>query len=84
MQHAKVVVLFRSGNKNELSTYRPISVLPAISKGLKEIICKRITSFCEKHCVISAQQFGLRQGMATELALLAKKEIILNDFEDKN
>lgn len=36
MQHAKVIVLFKSSNTNELANYRPVSVLPIISKGLEK------------------------------------------------
>lgn len=83
MQHASVTVLFKSGNKNEFGNYRPISVLPVMSKGLEKIICNRIVSFCEKHCIISPNQFGFRRGMSTELALLNQKEYILTGFENK-
>lgn len=83
MQHAKVTVLFKSGDKNKLSNYRPVSVLPVLSKGLEKVICKRLKSFCDKHSIISNKQFGFRVGMSTELALLTQKEFILNGFEHK-
>lgn len=83
MQCAKVSVIFKSGDRNVFSNYRPVSVLPVISKGLEKIICKRITAFCDKHSIITAQQYGFREGMSTELALLTQKELILNSFENK-
>ncbi|MCZ6924569.1 MAG: hypothetical protein O7D30_03750, partial [Rickettsia endosymbiont of Ixodes persulcatus] len=38
MQIAKVLALFKGGNKNELGNYRPISILPVFSKGLEKIV----------------------------------------------
>lgn len=82
MQRARVSVLFKSGDKNDFSNYRPVSVLPVISKGLEKIICKRVSSFCDKHSILTERQFGFRRGMSTELALLTQKEFILNGFEN--
>lgn len=82
MQCARVGVIYKSGDQNNFSNYRPISVLPVFSKGLEKIICKRITSFCDKHKLLSPQQFGFRRGMSTELALLTQKELILRGFEN--
>lgn len=83
MKRAKVVVIYKSGDKNNFSNYRPISILPAFSKALEKIISIRINSFCDKNNILSTQQFGFRKGRSTELALLTQKDIILQSFEDK-
>lgn len=83
MKMAKVSVIFKGGDKNELSNYRPISVLPVFSKGLEKIITGRMTTFCEKHSIITDSQFGFKKGSSTESALLAQKELILTSFENK-
>lgn len=76
MKHARVSVLYKSGNRNVFSNYRLISILPVISKGLEKIIYKRVLSFCDKYSILSPYQLGFRQGMSTELALLAQNELI--------
>lgn len=83
MQIAKVIVLFKGGNKNDFSNYRPISILPVFSKCLEKIIHNRLTSFCKKFAIITDSQFGFRKGRSTELALLQQKELILKSFEEK-
>lgn len=83
MQIAKVIVLFKGGNKNDFSNYRPISIIPVFSKCLEKIIHNRLTSFCKKFGIITDSQFGFRKGRSTELALLQQKELILKSFEEK-
>lgn len=83
MQLAKVSVIFKGGDRNELANYRPISILPVFSKGLEKLISERMSSFCEKHNIITNSQFGFRKHLSTESALLTQKEIILQAIENK-
>lgn len=83
MQIAKMSVLFKFGNRNNMSNYRPISVLPLFSKGLETIIHVRVDNFCEKSEIFTDFQYGFRKGRSTELAILQQKEIIRNNIENK-
>ena len=60
---AKVVPLYKSGNRNCTSNYRPISILPTISKIFEKLLHKRIYKFLEH--IIYDYQFGFRQGHST-------------------
>lgn len=84
MQLARVTVTYKKGNRNEFSNYRPISILPVFSKGLEKVILKRLTSFADRFQILTSAQYGFRKHMSTELALLAQKEYILENFENKN
>lgn len=55
MKWAKVVVICKSGDHNNFSNYRPISIPPAFSKALEKIISLRINSFCEKYNILSTR-----------------------------
>lgn len=81
---AKVLVLHKKGDKNDINNYRPVSLLPVFSKGLEKIIYNRLTVFIEKHDILTESQFGFRKKRSTELALLDQKEFILRNFEEKN
>lgn len=81
LQVAKVKVLHKGGDKNDLTNYRPISVLPIFSKPLEKLIHSRITSFITKHKLMTNMQFGFTKGQSTETTLLTQKEIILHFFE---
>lgn len=82
LQMSKVTVIFKGGDINNFSNYRPISIIPVFSKCIEKLIYKRMSSFSTKHSIITPCQFGFRKGCSTEMALLRQKELILQSFED--
>lgn len=84
MQIAKVTVLFKKGDKNKISNYRPISILPVFSKCIEKVLHYRLVSFSDKYDLLSSSQFGFRKNKSTEKALLEQKECILREFERGN
>ena len=58
---AKIIPIFKEGNKDDFSNYRPISLLPAISKVFERIIFKRAYSYVEKFKLLDDNQFGFRK-----------------------
>ena len=60
---AKVVPIFKKGYKNEISSYRPISLLFTFSKILEKLIGKRTRKFSDKHSIISSNQYGFRPSL---------------------
>ncbi len=66
---ARVIPLHKSGDKNDISNYRPISLLPVFSKIFEKLIHLRVSSFLEKHNVLYRKQFGFRKRHSTIHAL---------------
>lgn len=84
MQIARVIAIHKGGDKNDVGNFRPISILPVLSKGIEKIMHARLFCFLNKHSLISLAQYGFLKGKSTEQALLAQKEFIIDAFEDKN
>ena len=61
----KIVPLYKTGNKIVMSKYRPISILPTISKIFEILLHKRIYQFFQRNEVIHDNQFGLRKEHST-------------------
>ena len=80
---AQVTPLFKGGDKLDLGSYRPISLLPALGKLLEKILLVRLMEFLQKHDVISEHQFGFRPKYTTEYAILDVYEKLLSNM-DKN
>ncbi len=67
---AKVVPLYKSGQRNIPGNYRPISVLPAISNIMERILNEQLYNYLTKSELLSDFQFGFRKFHSTATALL--------------
>lgn len=67
--------IYKTGDKMEPLNYRPISLITNVSKIFEMTLKTRILGFLDKYNILSAQQFGFRQGRSTEhaITLLTKK-----------
>ena len=57
MKIARVIPLFKSGDKSLFTNYRPVSVLPVFSKFLERIVYNRLINFLNKYDLLSRNQY---------------------------
>ena len=55
---AKVIPIFKKGNRTIVSNYLPISLLPTMSKVLEKIMYNRVISFLNKLDFFYKHQYG--------------------------
>ena len=67
---ARVIPVFKSGEKTDLNNYRPISILSTFSKILEKLICDRTQLFLDKHSILLSTQYGFRPFHSTLHAML--------------
>ena len=79
---AVVKPIYKAGNKSHMNNYRPISILPYISKILEKIMHNRIMCFLNTNDILSNSQFGFQKGMATYMPLLLLQDYITKVFEE--
>ena len=65
LKTAKVVPIYKSGEKNIFTNYRPISLLSSFSKLLEKIVSQQIFGFLYKHKILYKHQYGFRKGHGT-------------------
>ena len=65
---AKVIPIFKKGDPSLLTNYRPISLLPTLSKIFERAIFTQLYSFFITNNILCEQQYGFRAGHSTELA----------------
>jgi hypothetical protein len=80
---ARVVPIFKSGKKTDVSIYRPISFLATFSKIYEKVMHARIVDFLEKNSSIYERQYGFRAGGSCEHALLDAQNTLLNSLNRK-
>jgi len=72
-KEARVIPLHKKQSKTNPDNYRPISLLPCISKVFEKIIAEQLMEHLENHNLISNRQFGFRSSRSTaDLLLLSK------------
>ena len=80
----KVTPIYKGqGNRDDKNNYRPLTVLPILSKLLKKHICDHLCDFLEKNAPLHRFQSGFRKFHSTETALIRLVDQLLFDL-DKN
>ena len=81
-KHSFVIPAFKSGDFDDLSNYRPISILPVISKIVERIVADQLMEYLEINSLISNTQHGFRGKLSTETALIAITEKIYDNMDN--
>ena len=79
---ARVIPLNKSGDASLLSNYRPVSVLPAMSKILERLMYNRLLSFINSNGILYNYQFGFRESHSPNLAMILLVDKISNALEN--
>ena len=82
MKIARIIPLFKSGDKQNVSNYRPISLLPQFSKILEKIFNNRLMNFLNSNNLLYLRQYGFRQNMSTSMAIMELVENITNAMDN--
>ena len=70
MKIAKIIPLFKSGDKDLYSNYRPVSLLPQFSNILEKLFYNRLIAFIKSNSILYSGQYGFRANHSTSLALI--------------
>ena len=72
MKIARVILLFKSGDQEVFTNYRPVSILPCFSKFLEKVIYNRLLNYIylTNLGIFCNTQYGFRKGHSTSLALV--------------
>ena len=62
----------------KVNNYRPVSILPVLSKVLERLMYNRLINFLNKHKILYEYQFGFRKLHSNYMALIAAQEFICN------
>ncbi|XP_046973307.1 uncharacterized protein LOC124539974 [Vanessa cardui] len=80
---AKVSPIHKSGGKTDPGNYRPISVLPALSKVFEKIIHVRLNNYLKNIDFLYKQQYGFRKNSNTLSATIDLVNKIKNNIDQK-
>ena len=78
---AKVKPLFKHGDACQLNSYRPISLLPTMSKVFEKVIYSQLYTYFSENNLLSEQQYGFRAQHSTELAFVKLVDNIIKQMD---
>ncbi len=67
---AKIIPIFKTGEADIFTNYRPISILSSFSKIYERVLYNRLIEFIDKLEILCQYQFGFRSDYSTNLLLL--------------
>ena len=73
---ARVIPLYKAGKANQVGNYRPISILPVISKLVERAVQVKLGKHLSDHNILSPFQCGFRKAHSTETAAISLTDTI--------
>ena len=77
---AKLKPIYKKGSLTEASNYRPISLLPLISKVIEKVIHDQTSTFLNSRNLLYNYQSGFRKNHSTDYCLSFLADKILKGF----
>ena len=76
---AKVIPVFKTGEIQKLTNYRPVSLLSCFSKILEKLVHSRTVDFINSHHILTPTQYGFRSNHSTIHAIL---DVIASTYDN--
>ena len=78
---SKITPVYKSGEKTIMDNYRPISILPVISKVFERVVHNELYDYLEANNVLSERQFGFRKRSSTQHAVTFFSDFIRTNMD---
>ena len=80
---AKVTPIYKKNDKKQVTNYRPISVLPVVSKAIETVIADQLNAYFIESIPFSSQKYGFRKKSFTELAAIELLDRLLDQLNQQ-
>ena len=81
LKNARVIPIFKSGDREDPGNYRPISILPTLSKIFERHVANQLSTFFENNNVVYNKQSGFRKFHSCSTALTHLIDTWLQDVD---
>lgn len=83
LKESVVIPIFKSGDRDSITNYRPISLLPTLAKVLEKLINIRLVKYLEANNLLSHNQYGFRGRRSTSDAIDTVVTHLVNNLDRK-
>ena len=80
-KHSIILPIHKSGDVEEPTNFRPIILLPILSKILEKVILTQLTEYLEINHLLNESQYVFRNNSSTEQAQVTVTEQIYKSFD---
>lgn len=80
---AEIIPLPKKLNPSSFSDYRPLSILPLLSKVLEKLVYQQLNLFLNKQNLLNPFQSGFRSGHSTTTALIKVADDVRLGMDNK-
>ena len=80
---AKLKPLYKKGSKTDPKNYRPVSLLPLVSKVIEKVIHNQTEIFLNKNKILYKYQSGFRKSFSTNSCLTLSTDKINKGFQSR-
>ena len=80
---AKIIQIFKSGDSNSTVNYRPISMLPFLSKIFEKLMCARLDSYLKSNNILCTNQFGFHKNSNISDAIIKFLDYVYSALDSK-
>lgn len=80
---ALIKPIYKGGERDRVENFRPISILPTLSKILERLMNKRLTFYLESNNLLSPSQFGFRSQKSTNDAVQELTNAVITNLDKR-
>ena len=84
LKQARVIPIFKAGDKEDPGNYRPISILPTLSKIIEKHIAKQCINYLEQFSLLHREQSGFRKSHSCHTALIKLTDTLYKELDNGN
>ena len=81
---ANIVPIYKGGNKEDPTNYRPVSLTSTIAKICEKVIKNRWTKHLEENNILNPRQFGFRKGKSCTTNLICFYSRLLDIIQERD
>lgn len=79
-----LIPLYKKGNQEDPNNYRPVSLIPVLSKIFEKVVYNRVYNYLDKFNILKNEQNGFRKNKSTTLACFNLIDIVTRSLDEKN
>lgn len=83
LKYSIVKPLYKKGKRIDINNYRPITLIPILSKVFEKVIYSKLYCFLDQYNILSNKQYGFRKGFSTTFACFTLIKHVTESLNNK-